>query len=201
MNDLPILEARDVKLRPPCAADADKRFVLGNDVDIAVMFGASRQDVRPITKEAAATWLQRLTEHPCAWVTESQGSMIGEIRLDRIDTRDRRASMAIGIFDVTCLGRGLGSQAIMLLLEYAFGPMLLHRIAIRVLAYNRRAIRAYEKCGFVVEGRERESALVDGTWHDDVMMGLLAHEFVAHRKRIANDFHDASEQPRELDPP
>jgi RimJ/RimL family protein N-acetyltransferase len=179
MNELPILEGRDVKLRPPCEADADRRFVLGNDVDIAAMFGASREDVQPITKEGAARWLQGLIKHPYAWVIESQGSFIGEIRLDRVDVHDRRASMAIGIFDVTCLGRGLGSQAIMLLLEYAFGPMQLHRVGIRVLAYNTRAIRAYEKCGFVIEGRERESALVDGTWHDDIMMGLLAHEFLS----------------------
>jgi RimJ/RimL family protein N-acetyltransferase len=46
-----------------------------------------------------------------------------------------------------------------------------------VLAYNERAIRAYQKCGFVVEGRERETAFVDGKWHDDLMMGLLSTEF------------------------
>jgi len=43
--------------------------------------------------------------------------------------------------------------------------------------YNVRAIRAYEKCGFAVEGREREAALVDGSCHDDVIMGILDREF------------------------
>jgi RimJ/RimL family protein N-acetyltransferase len=42
-----------------------------------------------------------------------------------------------------------------------------------VLEYNTRAIRAYEKCGFVREGIERETALVDGAWHGDVIMSLL----------------------------
>ena len=46
-----------------------------------------------------------------------------------------------------------------------------------VLEYNVRAIRAYEKCGFVREGVERESALVDGAWHGDVIMGILEHEY------------------------
>lgn len=87
--------------------------------------------------------------------------------------------MAVGIFDPASLGRGLGSEAIKLLLHHAFGAMGLHRIGIRVLAYNKRAIRAYEKCGFVIEGRERETALVNGAWHDDIMMGLLEHEFQA----------------------
>lgn len=87
--------------------------------------------------------------------------------------------MAIGIYDTTCLGRGFGSKAIKLVLGYAFGAMQLHRISVRVLAYNDRAIRAYEKCGFVPEGRERETAFVDGHWYDDIIMGVLAHEFAA----------------------
>lgn len=49
---------------------------------------------------------------------------------------------------------------------YAFLTMRLRRIGIRVLAYNKRAIRAHEKCGFIVEGCEREAALFNGTWHE-----------------------------------
>jgi RimJ/RimL family protein N-acetyltransferase len=52
---------------------------------------------------------------------------------------------------------------------------------VRVVDYNQRAIRAYEKCGFVVEGREREAAFVDGRWYDDVMMGMLDWEFSTRR--------------------
>ena len=63
------------------------------------------------------------------------------------------------------------------MLGYAFKTLRLHRVGIRVLAYNKRAIRAYEKCGFGVEGRERETAFVNGVWHDDIMMGLLDREF------------------------
>lgn len=87
--------------------------------------------------------------------------------------------MAIGIFDPQLLWKGLGSEAIRLLLRHAFQELRLHRIGIRVLAYNTRAIRAYEKCGFVIEGREREAAFVNGAWHDDVMMGLLETGFSA----------------------
>lgn len=45
-----------------------------------------------------------------------------------------------------------------------------------MLAINERAIRSYKKCGFKIEGRERESAFLDGRWHDDLIMGLLEHE-------------------------
>jgi RimJ/RimL family protein N-acetyltransferase len=117
-------------------------------------------------------WVQA---HPCAWIIEHE-HLIGDIRLDNINDQDRRASLAIGIADPAALGQGLGTEAIGLVAAHAFGPMVLHRLTVRVLAFNERAIRAYQKCGFRVEGRERESACIDGAWHDDVIMGLLASE-------------------------
>ena len=46
-----------------------------------------------------------------------------------------------------------------------------------MLDFNDRAIAAYRACGFVEEGRERESCWVEGRWHDDVIMGVLDREF------------------------
>ncbi|MFJ7354444.1 GNAT family N-acetyltransferase [Phyllobacterium sp. NPDC097923] len=114
-----------------------------------------------------AQWLMR--KH--TWLT------LTEARLNLIHPPSRMSTLAIGIYDTASLGRGLGSRAIRLTLGHAFLTIRLHRIGIRVPAYNRRAIRTYEKCGFIVEGRERETALVNGTRHDDIMMGLLEHEF------------------------
>lgn len=177
-----MLHGKNLRLRAASADDVEARLALGNHADIIEMFGMSRSDVRPLTRDGAARWVGRLIDHPHAWVIEAGGMLIGEIRLDNLDPHDRRASMAIGILDPKLLGRGLGSEAILLLLDHAFGELRLHRIGIRVLAYNKRAIRAYEKCGFIIEGREREAALVNGAWHDDVMMSLLDHEFLSRKR-------------------
>jgi RimJ/RimL family protein N-acetyltransferase len=139
------------------------------------MYGGSQADLKPMTREQAAAWYHRLMQHPGAWVID-HGGPIGEVRLDHIDMRDRRASLAIGIDDAASLGQGLGTEAIRRVAEYAFGALGLHRLSVRVLAFNGRAIRAYQKCGFRIEGRERESAWIDGTWHDDLIMGLLADD-------------------------
>jgi RimJ/RimL family protein N-acetyltransferase len=151
------------------------RLQLGRDPDIHRLYGGSRTDLRPMTPVEAATWYRWLADHPCAWAIE-QGRLIGDIRLDHINAQDRRASLAIGIADVAALGQGLGTEAIGLVVAHAFGAMGLHRLAVRVLAFNARAVRAYEKCGFRVEGREREAVLIDGAWYDDLIMGLLADE-------------------------
>jgi RimJ/RimL family protein N-acetyltransferase len=173
---LPILKRPRVTLRPPQRSDIEAKLALGMDGEILEMFGVSRGAEPIATREEASRWVERLMRHPYAWIIE-HGALIGEIRLDNVDLQDRRASMAIGILDRQRLGRGLGTEAIGLVSAYAFETLRLHRIGVRVLAYNERAIRAYQKCGFVIEGRERETAFVNGGWHDDIMMGLLDREF------------------------
>ena len=172
---LPILTGKSVSLRPPRPEDAAARLALGNHPEIVRMYGGSSSDVRPMAAESAERWVQSLIKHDYAWIIEV-GSPVGRVRLDRVDLRDRRASLAIGIEDFARLGKGLGTETIRLVQQYAFHELGLHRLSVRVVDYNRRAIRAYEKCGFVIEGREREAAFVDGQWHDDVMMGILDRE-------------------------
>jgi RimJ/RimL family protein N-acetyltransferase len=169
-------------LRPPRPDDVTARLRLGNDPDIVHMYGVSRADVSPMTEDTARRWVQHLCDHDYAWIIEADVP-IGAIRLDRVDLRDRRASLAIGIEDRSRLGLGLGTEAIRLVLRYAFETLKLHRISVRVIDYNTRALRAYQKCGFVVEGRERETAFVDGAWHDDIMMGLLDR----HHAQLSRD--------------
>ena len=127
----------------------------------------------------AMRWFENITAHPHAWVVEHGGRLLGDIRLhlDALSQQDARARLAVGFYDPNKLGKGLGREAIRLALAHAFGTLGLHRVSLRVVAYNTRAVRCYAACGFVVEGREREAALVGGERHDDIMMGVLAREF------------------------
>ena len=75
-------------------------------------------------------------------------------------------------------GRGLGTEATELMLEHAFERLGLHRVGLSVFSYNERAIRAYEKAGFVIEGRLRDAVLRDGRYFDEIQMGALAREWV-----------------------
>jgi RimJ/RimL family protein N-acetyltransferase len=174
--ELPVLKGKRVTLRRPRPGDSEARRRLGNDPEVVRMYGGSSSGARPMTEEEVKRWVQKLQEHDYAWVIEV-GSLIGTIRLDNVNFWDKRATLAVGIDDRARLGIGLGTEAIALVLQYAFDVLRLHRISVRVVEYNARALRAYQKCGFVVEGREREAAFVDGTWHDDVMMAILDREY------------------------
>ena len=80
---------------------------------------------------------------------------------------------------------GNGSEALRLALRHAFGSMGLHKVYLRVLEFNARAIRTYEKCGFRIEGTLREEMKVQGRWHSLIYMGLLADEFTEDDPRWA----------------
>ena len=150
---------------------------MGRDPDIMRMLGADLASLPHLTEAAVARWLAGLSTHPHAWVVEHDGRLLGEARLDGVDLHDARARLAVGFYDPARLGKGLGRETVRLLLAHAFGLLGLHRVGLRVVSYNMRAIRCYRACGFVEEGREREAALVGGERHDDIMMGALAHEF------------------------
>jgi RimJ/RimL family protein N-acetyltransferase len=79
-------------------------------------------------------------------------------------------------------GRGLGTEATELMLEHAFERLGLHRVGLSVFSYNVRAIRAYEKAGFRIEGRIREAILRDGRYWDEVQMGVLVDEWAERRQ-------------------
>ncbi|KQX50438.1 MULTISPECIES: GNAT family N-acetyltransferase [unclassified Ensifer] len=171
----PDLQGVGFLLRRPREGDADARLRLGRHPDIYRMFGSGRSFPGLFGHGEAA-----------AWIIDQDG-LVGEVRLDNINRADRRANFAIGIFDPDRLGKGLGTAVIKRVLAYAFDELALHRVSLRVLAFNERAIAAYLKSGFSIEGRERESALIDGEWHDDIMMGILAADFDTRRNAPGNE--------------
>jgi RimJ/RimL family protein N-acetyltransferase len=103
--------------------------------------------------------------------------LIGTCAFSQLDGDNGSALFHITIGEKDTWGRGYGTEATQLMLDHAFGTLGLHRIALAVFEFNERAIRAYEKSGFVIEGRARESIWRDGRWWDELSMSVLASEW------------------------
>lgn len=172
----------DVHLRPPETSDAEVHYRYPPQASIARMYGAGAGALPKPTMERSYEWLAWIMGQSYGAMMDVDGEPVGHVRLHSLSEADRKARLAIGLFSEAMLGRGVGRRAITLCLDHAFGPMGLHRVDLRVLAFNTRAIRCYLACGFHHEGTEREAALIDGVWHDDWIMGILAHE---HQRRAA----------------
>ncbi len=107
-------------------------------------------------------------------------TLIGHIGLFGARPKDRCATIGIAL-GRDHLGRGFGTDAMRVIVDYAFREMGLHRVQLQVAAFNPAGIRAYQKAGFVEEGRHRGSVWHDGQWYDEVMMSVLDHEWDARR--------------------
>jgi ribosomal-protein-alanine N-acetyltransferase len=180
----PVLTGDRVVLRPVEDRDRDVRRGYGWHAEIERGYGHPTP-TRSMTEIEAQAWFDEVASHAeePSWVIDVDGSLVGIAFLHAHAPDDRRARFAIGLFAPHLQGKGFGTDATRLVLRHAFDTMGLHRVDLRVLSFNAAAIACYLGCGFVEEGRERESCLIDGEWYDDILMGVLEREFRARDGR------------------
>jgi aminoglycoside 6'-N-acetyltransferase len=103
--------------------------------------------------------------------------IIGFIEYGEEDDADYRHASIDVFVDERWHGRGLGTDAVRTLARHLIRDRGHHRITIDPAADNAQAIRSYEKVGFRPVGRMRRYERgPDGTWHDGLLMDLLADE-------------------------
>ncbi len=130
------------------------------------------------TPEAVRTFLTGLPARDdradWAMIRVSDGVFLGEVVLNNLDLDNQSMNFRIGLAKPEFYGLGYGTQATRAVVQYALDTVELHRVSLGVYAFNPRAKRVYEKCGFVQEGIERHALLWDGQWVDQIIMSVLA---------------------------
>jgi RimJ/RimL family protein N-acetyltransferase len=122
----------------------------------------------------------RFPFHICTLAAEDQPSrLIGFVDLVVDYWSHREGWIGIGIGERTDWSKGYGSDAMRLIVRYAFAELNLRRVSLSVFDYNQRGLRAYRKLGFVEEGRMRQYLHRYGRRWDMVFMGLLREEWEA----------------------
>lgn len=112
--------------------------------------------------------------------------VIGDIQLLEINWINRSCYIRIAIDNQSYQGKGFGTEAMGLILDYAFGILHLHRIELNVFAYNERAIHVYERLGFQKEGVQRDALFYNHQYHDSIIMSMLEEEY---RERYVEKLH------------
>jgi RimJ/RimL family protein N-acetyltransferase len=102
---------------------------------------------------------------------------IGICGFDKIDYINRTATYGTFIGEKEDWNKGYGSEALSLLCDYAFNKLNLNKVKLKVYSFNKRGIKAYEKCGFKVTGVEPEEMFLDGKYHDAYIMCLLKRDW------------------------
>jgi RimJ/RimL family protein N-acetyltransferase len=109
--------------------------------------------------------------------TLEDNKVIGDIGLDK-PNHHGDAFVGIGIGETEYWNKGYGSDAMQIILRYAFQELNLHRVSLDVFEYNPRAIRSYQKAGFQIEGRYRQFLNREGHRWDMLFMGITIQEWL-----------------------
>ena len=106
-------------------------------------------------------------------------SLVGNVGLHGVDWKNRVASLGIVLGKRDSWGRGIGVEAIRIMLRFAFQELGLHRVQLEVFVPNRRAQRAYHKVGFRREGIRRQAFFQQGRYVDCLLLAMLRDEYDA----------------------
>ena len=138
----------------------------------------------PMSMAQEEKWFEDVLQRPaeeqilCLEVKRRRSwKLIGNCGYFNFEHRVRSAELGILIGEKDEWGKGYGTETMRLLLKFGFGHFNLNRIYLRVYENNPRAIRAYEKAGFVLEGRQRQAYYADGEYYDVFMMSVLRAEW------------------------
>ncbi len=172
-----------VYLRPVEREDFTQLYLWDNDPEIRGLTG----EVLPTYQDSFEDFQARLrADSSRVWfavVVKENDRLIGEAGLLRMFPAWRTTDLSLIIGDRAAWRKGYGTEAMELLLDYAFGYLNFHRVAIGVVGSNERALKFYEKVGFKREGIQRDGYYYDHSYQDFVMMSILENEFRADRER------------------
>jgi diamine N-acetyltransferase len=143
----------------------------------------------PLSLEDEKHWFDKLADHspserPLAIEIQEGGTwrMIGNCSFHNISATNHSAEVGIFIGDKSLWNAGYGTETMQVQVKHGFESLNLNRIMLVVYDDNARAIRAYEKAGFVLEGSMRQARYRHGKYGDELIMSILRSEWDAANK-------------------
>lgn len=182
---LPMIRGERVFLRPGERADIQLFVRWLNDAE-TTSFLSMRA---PMSIAMEEQWFERMLTQQgkdafhFVMCLLADGQPVGTIGLFDVDYVNGSAGIGISIGEKQLWGQGLGTDAMLALLDFGFGQLRLERMWLEVYDFNARGRRSYEKCGFVLEGTERHAIYKHGRHVDVHLMSILRDEWAAQPRK------------------
>jgi RimJ/RimL family protein N-acetyltransferase len=178
-TEVVFLRGKRINLRPLSKGDVPDLLRWINDPDV-------RRYVThcfPMMEQEEVAWVEKLHErkpHDFALgITLAKDStLIGTIGLHRVNWVDRTAVTGTIIGERVHRNKGYGTEAKMLLLDYAFNRLNLRKVCSNVFACNPRSVAYSKRCGYRVEGALKRQFFVDGKYVDQIMLAVFRKDWL-----------------------
>ncbi|EZH65877.1 hypothetical protein DH09_13670 [Bacillaceae bacterium JMAK1] len=167
----------NIQLKSIDSSDYDSIFLGMSDSESLDLTGTRHTFTKEQIKEVYERFAQDSTRYDFAIYHQGQKETIGDAAIIDIDEHHSVCGFRIALHQRKDWNKGYGSEAVRLLQAYVFETLQLNRLELEVLSHNVRAIRAYEKNGFVREGARRQAVHVNGIRRDEVLMSMLKEEY------------------------
>lgn len=172
------LKGKRIILRPMNKeTDLKKCLIWVNDPEVTFFLSM----IYPIDKIAEEKWFDNLSNNKnnIALAIETlKGEFIGTMGLHDINWQNRTATTGALIGEKKYWGKGYGTEAKMLMLNYAFNTLNLRKINSLVISYNQRSLRYSLHCGYEIEGRKKKEIYKNGRYWDLIQLGLFKNQWL-----------------------
>jgi RimJ/RimL family protein N-acetyltransferase len=174
------LRGEHVYLRPLEPADVELVHRWFSDARVLLLMGELPRSLASRQRSAEASVESQGDDHFSFVICRlADSEPVGRTDVFEIDRHNGSAAFGITIGDPALWGQGLGTDAINVVVDFAFGQLRLERLWLGTDANNTRAQTAYAKAGFTVEGRLRHAYYQDGEFVDEIRMAMLRDEWAA----------------------
>ncbi|MBO0796291.1 MAG: GNAT family N-acetyltransferase [Ktedonobacteraceae bacterium] len=167
----------DVTLRPLATTDLDTLYSWEYNIELAMLAGWTPLLARTAFKQKFEQRINEPKDEMKYFALDYESQFVGVLQLAGIDHFEKRAVISIFIGLKELWGRGIGSTALRLLLDYAFTVQGLERVYAEVYGFNTRSQRLMEHVGLQKEGILRQHDVQNGVRQDLHVYGILKPEF------------------------
>lgn len=166
---------KKIYLRPLELDDVDFMFALVNNQEFAYWEGKNEF---PISFKEQEDWFNKnyKTKYRFVVCDNITDEKIGYMSFKITDDISRKGQLALKLVE-KARGRNVGTDCLKTLTSFLFNKINLNRLYTHIIDYNTASLKLFEKCGWIIEGKERESIYMNNTYHDNILLSLLKSDY------------------------
>lgn len=173
-----MIKGKKCNLRPLEFSDLEMLQQWSNDEEMLSLLGGWHFPVS--TREHEAWYHSIMNDYlNRRFAIDVDGCLVGTTNLVDINWKDGNAFHGMMLGDKSIRGKGIGVEVVNLIMKYSFLELGLNRLDGDIISYNSASIRLYtEKCGWEIEGRQRDWYFRNNSWHDRILVGITKSKYL-----------------------